>query len=313
MPPARKTTRKTPVSSYPEQLTLSPDQRRPAVLRAIASATRRIALSMFRCTDFEVMDALADALGRQVQVDLLLTQRAKGWEKKIRDLGLYLESMGARVHRYSLPRVKYHAKYLLIDDAPALVASLNLTRKCFEDTGDFLLSTHDPCVVAGLASLFEHDIQSPGLPLPAGISERLIVGPDQTRPRIRDLIVSARKSLRIVDHKVTDPEFIQLLRDREASGISVEIFGKGSFNGLKPHGKMMLIDDARAVIGSISLAPPSLDTRREIAILTQDPHSLAQLAAFLKQAENGRSPSSITPADPQNTAAENDEQEESGH
>ena len=34
------------------------------------------------------------------------------------------------------PVVKYHAKYLVADDGPAVVASLNLTRKCFERTCD---------------------------------------------------------------------------------------------------------------------------------------------------------------------------------
>jgi cardiolipin synthase A/B len=311
MPPARKTKRETPTATVSERLIVAPDQRRPAVLDAIALANRRIVLSMFRCTDFEVMDALADALGRKVKVELLLTQRAKGWEKKIRDLGLYLESMGARVHRYSLPRVKYHAKYVLIDDAPALVASLNFTRKCFENTGDFLLFTHDEAIASGLARLFEHDVTSPGLPLPGDIPGRLIVGPDRARAQFRDVILGARESLRIVDHKVTDPEMVQLLREREAAGVSVEIFGKGSFDGLKSHGKMMLVDNARAVVGSISLSPPSLDDRREVAILTEDGQCVAQLAEFLKRAENGRSPATIVPAAPEDAASDDNEEEES--
>lgn len=311
MPSASKLKRAPAVAAEADRLIIAPDQRRPGVLDAIALAKRRIALSMFRCTDFEVMDALADALGRKVEVELLLTQRAKGWEKKIRDLGLYLESMGARVHRYSLPRVKYHAKYVLIDDGPALVASLNFTRKCFENTGDFLLSTRDGAVGSGLARLFQHDIDTPELPLPQDISERLIVGPDWARRQFREVIESAQKSLRIVDHKVTDPEMVQLLREREAAGVSVEIYGKGSFDGLKSHGKMMLIDGARAVIGSISLSPPSLDSRREVAIVVEDRQCVGQLAEFLKRAENGRSPATIELAGPEDSASDNDEEEES--
>ena len=35
---------------------------------------------------------------------------------------------------------------------------------------------------------------------------------------------------------------------------------------LKLHGKMLLADDSRAIIGSINLAPGSFDSRRELAI-----------------------------------------------
>ena len=42
---------------------------------------------------------------------------------------------------------------------------------------------------------------------------------------------------------------------------------------LKSHGKIMPIDDERAVIGSLALTPLSLDFRREVAIEVTDPSS----------------------------------------
>ena len=42
--------------------------------------------------------------------------------------------------------------------------------------------------------------------------------------------------------------------------------------GLKLHGKMMLADSARAIVGSVNLAPGSFDGRRELAIEVDDPH-----------------------------------------
>ena len=52
------------------------------------------------------------------------------------------------MHAYTDPVVKYHAKYLVADDGPAVVASLNFTRKCFRKTCDALVVTHDPAVVS---------------------------------------------------------------------------------------------------------------------------------------------------------------------
>ena len=51
--------------------------------------------------------------------------------------------------------------------------------------------------------------------------------------------------------------------------------------GLKLHGKMMLADGARALIGSISLAPGSFDSRRELAIAVHDEAIVTRLQEFV--------------------------------
>ena len=270
-----------------DRIVLAASERRPAILDAIGSARQSIRLSMFRCTDFKVMDKLAEALARGVKVELLLTRRAKGWEKKIRELGQYLESMGAQVHRFAQEGVKYHAKYLVVDDTLALVSSANLTLKCFEKTCDFMVETRDAAVVYSLTRLFNQDAATPGFHLPAGISPRLVVGPDAARTGFRRLIEGAARSIQIVDHRVTDPDMLNLLEERQAAGVTVTVYGRGAIDGLKSHGKMMLIDGQRAAIGSISLSPPSLGKRRELALVVDEPGSVAQFARFLERLGRG--------------------------
>ena len=46
---------------------------------------------------------------------------------------------------------------------------------------------------------------------------------------------------------------------------------------IKLHGKILVSDGARAIIGSINLAPGSFDSRRELAIEVQDAHILKRL------------------------------------
>ena len=127
----------------PDRVIVAIEKRREAVLEVIGSARRRLLISLFRCSDFPVLDAIADALHRKIEVRLLLTPRAHGWEKRLKELGAYLQSMGALVNPYADAVVKYHAKYMVADDGPALVASLNMTAKCFGATCDFILITHD--------------------------------------------------------------------------------------------------------------------------------------------------------------------------
>ena len=151
LPSARKKRASPPVRAAAvtgkETLILDPAGRKAALLRVIGSAKRRLVLSLFRCDDFSVLDALASALERGCGVEAILTKRAKGGKKRLKKLWGALEEMGAVVTRYGDPVVKYHAKYLVADEATAIVTTLNPTRKCFSRTWDAVLVTQDASVV----------------------------------------------------------------------------------------------------------------------------------------------------------------------
>src|SRR5215813_13894458 len=132
-----------------DRLVLAPADRRASIVQLMRSAQRRLLLSIFRCDDLAIVDELAAAVKRGVEVKILMTQRARGWKVKLKDLFALLRSFGADVRLYEHALMKYHAKYIIADDGPALVTSLNLTRKCFESTTDFLLFSDDPQVVGG--------------------------------------------------------------------------------------------------------------------------------------------------------------------
>jgi cardiolipin synthase len=266
-----------------ERLVLEPAERKAALLGVIGAAKKRLILSLFRCDDFSVLDALAAALERGCEVEAVLTKRAKGGKKRLKKLWGALEEMGAVVTRYADPVVKYHAKYLVADDSTAIITTLNPTRKCFTRTWDAVLITQDPSVVKGLLTLFKAD--AAGVPLPSRrpLGRRLIVGPERSRPEIRALIESAKHSIRILDHKLSDPDVVALLRDRRTEGVIVTVLGKHPMGGILPHGKMMIIDEARAVLGSTALSTLSLDFRREVSVVIHDPALVKQLNMSYQQ------------------------------
>ena len=113
--------------------------------------------------------------------------------------------------------VKYHAKYLVADEGPAIVASLNFTKKCFKKTCDALVITHDPAVVAGLRRLWAADCGARGR-CPPNLAERLIVGPERARRQFTALIEGARTSIRLIDAKLSDPDLVALLNAKRAAG-----------------------------------------------------------------------------------------------
>jgi len=266
-----------------ELVILSPGERRDTLLHVIRQAKRRLTFSLFRCDDKKVLNELAEARDRGVRVQALVTPTAKGWDKRLKDLRILLAELGAEVHRYGGRGEKYHAKYLIADDSTAVVASLNFTQKCFRETCDFLLVSQDPRLVASLLRLFDSDCRAPDSLYPRNMSERLIVGPENARRRIAALIQQAKKRIRIIDHRMVDPAMLALLRKKEAGGVKVEILDDREIGGLRSHGKMLLLDDAIAVLGSISLSPPSLDNRREMAVVVREPDAVKRLSRFFEE------------------------------
>src|SRR5262249_22602278 len=64
--------------------------------------------------------------------------------------------------------------------------------------------------------------------------------------------------------------------------------------GLKLHAKLLVADDARAIIGSINLAPGSFDSRRELAIQVHDDDILQRLHKIVHQDWENSHPLDLT-------------------
>ena len=265
-----------------ERVVTTPRERRDALVEVILGARRKLSLSLFRCNDEVIFDALRNAVRCGVAVDVLMTGRAKGGRRKLDTLRDALMRTGADVHEYGDPVVKYHAKYLVADDGPAVVASFNCTRKCFNKTSDGMVVTYDPEVVSGLQRLIAAD--RGGHALPSGLSPRLIVGPELARRQFTTLVTKARESIRVIDAKLSDPELVALLGIRQAEGLTVDRIETKKVGGLKSHGKFMLIDNRTAVVGGLALAALSLEFRREVALVVESPAAVSQIARIFEQA-----------------------------
>jgi phosphatidylserine/phosphatidylglycerophosphate/cardiolipin synthase-like enzyme len=125
------------------------------------------------------------------------------------------------------------------------------------------------------------------------------------------MISNATSSIRVMDHRVTDPEILALLADKKRQNLTVQVIGNGIVGGLISHGRMILIDERTAVIGSIHLSTPSLDLRREISIVIEDPNLVAELYDyFQKLALNEENLTNLWAGLPGSSEDEDDEEEE---
>jgi phosphatidylserine/phosphatidylglycerophosphate/cardiolipin synthase-like enzyme len=128
--------------------------------------------------------------------------------------------------------------------------------------------------VAGLRRLWTADRDRQ--PMPEGLTERLIVGPERARRQFTALVAGAQKSIRLIDAKLSDPELVSVLNARRAEGLTVELFKGKRVGDLKSHGKLLLLDDETIVVGSLALAALSLDFRREVAIVVNEPSAVGE-------------------------------------
>jgi phosphatidylserine/phosphatidylglycerophosphate/cardiolipin synthase-like enzyme len=264
-----------------DRVVVDPAERRALVLQVIRRARRRLALTIFRCNDADVLDAVATAVARGVEVDVLLTRRARGWRQRLDRLQLRLERMGARVTRHGARATKHHAKYIVVDRGPLLVASFNLTRKCFSRTCDFGVLTWDPRAVADAWRLFNADLQKRRLTAAtSSASSRLVVGPEWAAPAVHALLSSARRDIRIIDHKLDDPTVIRLLDQKVREGVRVEHVHSRTVGRHDAHGKITIVDGRTALVGSLALSATSLGLRRELGLLVHEPAAVRRLETF---------------------------------
>jgi phosphatidylserine/phosphatidylglycerophosphate/cardiolipin synthase-like enzyme len=118
--------------------------------------------------------------------------------------------------------------------------------------------------------------------MPEQLCPRLIVGPERARRQFTEIIERAQSSIRLIDRKVSDPALTELLRGRREAGLRVDVYDAKRLCGLRSHGKVMLVDDALAIVGGLSLNAMSLDFRREVAVTVTEPLAVARVVSLFE-------------------------------
>src|SRR5215471_17874124 len=107
-----------------DQLILTPGLRRQAILDLLQSARKNVAFSLFRCDDSCVLDEIVATARRGVDVKVLITPKARGWNKRLGGLVTLFKDTGVIVKQYDGPWPKYHAKYIVLDGETVVIESL---------------------------------------------------------------------------------------------------------------------------------------------------------------------------------------------
>jgi cardiolipin synthase A/B len=283
-------------------LIVLPDDTAKPILDAINGAKRALNIRMFLFTDPTLITAVIAAKHRGVNVRVMLNPARRSGESENEETRKKLAHAGVEVRDSSPEFAVTHQKSMVIDNETGFVESLNWEKRDLTETRDYAVITTNETEVAEMVKCFDDDwAHRPFKPRP---ESRLIWCPNNGRERIAAFIDSAKETLWLQNERYQDTVMIEHLVRAVNRGVRVHIMarpphtlkwdklveGVGGLRimhdvgakvhrlkGLKLHGKMLLADESRGVVGSINLSPGSFDARRELAIETDAHHVVRQL------------------------------------
>jgi len=280
-----------------------PDDSSKPILDAINGATKSLRVKMFLFSDPSILKAVIDAQRRGVNVRVMLNPARRDGESENKESHKQLAAAGVAVIDSSPEYDVTHEKSMVVDDTTAFVNSLNLDTKNLTETRDYAIVTSHAHEVAEIIECFEADWHRK--PFKGGEHSHLIWCSGNGRERIAQFIDAAEDSLFVQNERYQDAVIIERLVRAARRGVKVHVMARPphklkkeklveavggmrtmedvgikihKLKHLKLHAKMLLADHARAIVGSINLAPGSFDSRRELAIEVDDEHVIKRLS-----------------------------------
>lgn len=288
-------------------LIVLPDDSAQSLLTAIAEAKRSLRIKMFVFSEPTLLQAVVDARKRGVETRVLLNparRNGKGENSESREL---LRQGGVSVMDSNPAFDLTHEKSMVVDDHTAFVMSLNWQTKNLTETRDYAVVTTHKHEVEEIIGCFDADWTR--TEFTPGDHSHLIWCVGNGRQRIGKLIDAARHTIWLQNERFQDQTMLEHLVRAAHRGVNVHVMAPPPhklkqdkviegvsglrilddvgakvhrLRGLKLHAKMLLTDGERAIIGSINLAPGSFDSRRELAIQTDDHPVIDRLHQVVK-------------------------------
>ncbi|MEP7141533.1 MAG: phospholipase D-like domain-containing protein [Ferruginibacter sp.] len=279
-----------------------PDDTAQSIIDAIDSAQSSLRIKMFLFSAPIIIEAVTRAAGRGVKVRVMLNPARRNGQEENEATREILEKAGITVKDSNPNFGLTHEKSMVVDDHLAFVKSLNWEMKNLTQTRDYAILTRHPIEVQEIILCFEADWDRKDFD--SSENARLIWCNGNGRARIARFIDEAKDTLFVQNERYQDMVIIERLIRAANRGVKVHVMARPphslkkekllegvgglrimnyvgikihKLRHLKLHGKMLLADSSRAIVGSINLTPGSFDDRRELAIEVDDTEVVARL------------------------------------
>jgi len=283
-------------------LIVEPDDGVEPVRELILSAQNSLLIKQFTFTEAILIDAVIERRNAGVDVRVMLNPARSGGDRANDETFQRFADAGIAV-KWSNPKFYVtHEKSIVADDRAALVATFNLCTKYFTMTRDYGVITHDPVHVAQIIEVFNADWQEQDWTCSA--YEGLLWSNSNSRYHMAQFIDTAKYRLDIQHPKYVDAVILERIAAAADRGVKVHVLCGGKHGisewdildtfaslrtlrrfgvkvhkqkNLRVHAKLLLVDDERALIGSMNIDRSAFDLRRELGILVSDAPTVARL------------------------------------
>jgi cardiolipin synthase len=283
-------------------LIVLPDDSARPIVDAINGAAKSLRVKMFVFSDPQLLKSVLEARARGVKVRVMLNPARRSGEEDNEKSRKTLSAGGVDVRDSNPAYDVTHEKSMVVDEERAFVKSLNWQTKNLTETRDYAVVTSHAHEVNEVIECFEADWSRKDFK--SRDDSHLIWCKGNGRDRIAAFIDAARHSLFIQNERYQDAIIIEHLVRAKMRGVKVHIMSRPphtlkkekliegvgglrimddvgikvrKMKHLKLHGKILLADGVRAIVGSINLAPGSFDSRRELAIEVRDDEVVSRL------------------------------------
>jgi len=268
------------------KLIIEPEDGVAPLHAALKSAKKTIEIAIFRFDRGDIETLLKAAVADGVKVTALVADANRGGEKNLRELEKRFLESGITVARTADDMIRYHDKYFIIDRRVLVVLSFNFTHLDVEHSRGFGIVTKNKVLIQEALQLFEADCARRAY---AAGTDNFVVSPANSRKVLRGFLKRAKKQLLIYDPQISDKEMVRVLQERVKAGVDVRIIGKISGRSGVPaqkltrvrlHTRTIIRDGRQAFVGSQSLRPAELDSRRELGLIVRDAKIVKKLLAI---------------------------------
>jgi len=281
-----------------EQLIIEPEMGRAPLLSAINNSQSSIDIVLYGLTDEDFIHALTSSKQQGKKVRVLLESNpylsTEENQPAIRQLKKADIATEANKHSFQL----IHQKTFILDDKNAIVMTCNLTHGTFTNERNFALVITDPAMVQEISQVFNADWQGNTVSLQ---HNNLIWSPDNSRRKLLHFIHDAQSSIKIYAQNITDYKMKGALVKAAKSGISVQVILPDTeknnphldylrnagvqlrFSPYLIHAKVIVVDQHRAILGSMNFTKAGIDRNRELSVITDEPQVIQPLNNTFEQ------------------------------
>jgi cardiolipin synthase A/B len=284
------------------RLIVEPDDGLDPVLAFIGSAQTSLKIKQFTFTEPALIAAVIERKTAGVDVRVMLNAQRSGGDRANDETFEQFTDAGVAVQWASSKFYVTHEKSIVVDDTAALVATFNLCEKYFTLTRDYGVITYNPFHVAQIVEVFNADWEH--LDWHCGAWEGLLWSNSNSRYHMAQFIDLAEHRLDVQHPKFVDAVILERLAAAADRGVKVHVLCGGKHGisdwdildtfaslrtlkrfgakvhkqkNLRVHAKLIIVDDTKALVGSMNIDRSAFDLRRELGITTDDPALVGRL------------------------------------